>query len=189
MERGRTKYQYWRNWLLIFHHNIDKGHFSPDKSDCYESNIPGKYSAIGLINELFKINEYYEFLLEYPENGSIVWKQKISPMNFTETSIENDDIGLDILYNRHNFAYFKGIMKSSSSSCFDCDNYKLSNFWYSIGLINTGHSKIPGPKIGSKNIEVNEVSLWIRVPSYLTCNCKQSRSIHNSILFICILLS
>lgn len=159
-----TTVLYSRTWLRVFYHNIEFGSFPEDKSLCRVSDREGMFNAIGKLNDIFKINGKYEFMLDYKENGSIVWQQALLP---TEIKKENtsDVEGLKILFNNPGFSYFAGLKISNvNSSCFDGSSRDLTNHRYSVGIMQ-GDS-IPGYLDQNANgFNVKEVALWIRIPS------------------------
>ena len=176
-EIRRTKYLYGKTWLLIFRHIASSVKFN--ENTCLHANENGKYSELGSISSLFLINGYYEFILQYPEIGEIAWKQNKSPLDITESDISKDDVGLIITRNRYNFTKFKGMMRSTRCTCFDCDNNTISQYWFAIGQTHEEFSDIPGPRYyrNGEIIEsfVKEVQLWIRIPSQ-NHSCQQRKS-------------
>ena len=69
-------------YLLVFKHNVENGEFFESIEDFNYSNKVNKYSIMGLIDDDFKNNEsYFEFRLEYPENGTFGhWIQPKHPL-------------------------------------------------------------------------------------------------------------
>lgn len=153
---NKTRLLYGKTWLLIFHHTQSSDKF--DSSMCLHSDVEGKYNHIGSISEIFRINGYFEFILEYPGSREIAWKQNVSPISVTENNINTDNIGLIITHNKNNFLHFRGLMKSKASSCYDCDGSNIDFFRYCIGQINTYYQGIPGPIImeGDKEVWTQE---------------------------------
>lgn len=162
-------HKYSRTWLKVFHHKIESGFFSKDRSLCLVSNENGKFNMLGNLNSRFKINGKYEFMIDYEEKGNIVWKQTLLP---TEISKENtsDVLGFKVIYNKNNLTRFSGLKIShlTSNSCFDGSNFEIDNFRYSIGTIDFDPTTIPGPVNQNGNvINVNKVIVWIRVPNII----------------------
>ena len=78
-------------WLLIFHHEVTEGKFSPQTA---AFNLQkGKFSYIARIsdkNYVKRFNESYEFLLEYPKerpNEYNRWIQANDPMTEWDSNI------------------------------------------------------------------------------------------------------
>ena len=68
-----------RQWLKIFYHNCSKGDFFTS-SHVMNVNTENKFSILYLLNEKMKIDNKYEFLLEYPELKKYNhWRQTNSP--------------------------------------------------------------------------------------------------------------
>ena len=77
------------NWLLIFYHNTKNQDYFVVESLFLFSNTPTMFSLWGLITEEFKIDGYYEFLLEYPDyDGFNQWKQSKFPLDVQEVNEE-----------------------------------------------------------------------------------------------------
>ena len=69
------------SWSLVFHHEYDAGLFR-SKRDALFSTKKGRFSVLGKINENFKVNGKFEFLLEYPPfSGYNQWYQTINPIH------------------------------------------------------------------------------------------------------------
>ena len=56
-----------RKWLKIFHHYSGSGEYFNSESEISFINSPNKYSILGMINNDYKIENKFEFLLEYPQ--------------------------------------------------------------------------------------------------------------------------
>ena len=150
--------------------------------------------------EEFKIGEYYEFLLEYPEinqnEGFNNWKQKIFPLDSTQP--DGPDIGYFLDFDNKctwTLGYWQGLSRTTPVR--QSQTNKDGTFYrdyrgYTIGAraaYENTVNQFPGP-----NISVSQVSLWIRVPSALTkklvfntCIIKMNLSSHLH-LFLMILL-
>ena len=181
--------RYSRNWVRVFYHRYSAGYFPADKSLCQISNEEGRFNSIGKLNDLFKINGVYEFMLDYKENGSIVWQQSVLPTEIKKETLDNVP-GLKILYNHRNFKHFSGLKESNTSnSCFDGSNAELENFRFSIGTIYFRDYGIPGPLI-TDGVNVEEVILWIRVPSqrFTIKSCKRSLFFNIALINLLVIL-
>jgi hypothetical protein len=146
-------------WIMIFHQKHPEGGFFTD-DECLKSLRKKRFSVIGSINESFKINSRYHFLLEYPALGDkIEWEQTkeithSEPVDaFVYNATFNGFNGLGLSYDRK-YACFDG-------SPGDCG---YTQFWYTVGA--KYHypegGPIPGPVYQNKAIVVNEVKLWIK---------------------------
>ena len=173
----KFKIDHGKKWLKIFYHNsINDEWFNTDEEFfyCTEDN---KYSIFEYITNEFKIEGFYEFLLEYPSvDGYNNWKQKIFPTEAFESL--NSDITYSCSTEEGLFCSWtgkswKGLTRSSESSSSVLDgSFSTKNYWFTIGskkYYNTP-KKFPGPaggNAGSEGTTVSEVYLWIRVPSNL----------------------
>ena len=176
-------FKHFRNkrWLKIFYHNVTGGeqfYFQSDEEALW-SHTPQKYSILGLISDKFKINEYYEFLLEYPEiKGFNDWKQKIFPKDVDESkNIESgytcdSSEGCSCSWTGK---FWKGLSRSYLSYLTFLDgSYNNENWWYSIGA-KQGHANriaFPGPVYEGyrDGKHVYEVVLWIRCSDKIYSN-------------------
>ena len=145
-------------WFLIFHHDITKGNFKDENEAKFCPRHSGKFSVLSRLDELMKYDEYFEFLLTYPQfDGYIHWRQKENPTK-TYGPIECDFI--DDTW-KSEFT-FKGLSLSDFGSSFLEGQYDSKNLWfYAIGQY--GGSRIAGPwwSINDKNI--TEVNLYLKV--------------------------
>ena len=184
LDNSKTRTSYGKTWLLVFHHVASPVKFN--SSMCLHSDEEGKYNHFGSISNIFKINGYFEFILEYPGSREITWKQNVSPIDVTESNLETDDIGLIITHNKNNLLRFRGLMKSSSGACYDGDGSEIGYCKYSIGQISTAYDGIPGPVFFDGSQETwsteNWVKVWIRVPAG-KFTCRQNKY-HNNNTFL-----
>ena len=195
------KTEFEKNWLKIFYHNVRNGVYFESDDEVLRVNKQQKFSIIGLITPEFKINGYYEFLLEYPEVvGHNNWKQKIFPRDANET------IGQDVGYKCEESEgcscswtgrYWKGLSRSSLPSFTYIDGSFITiNSWFAIGVKTEYNNEavIPGPaELNAKDgIPVHEVYLWIRCSQRMiqnllnACTCYSKRmNLHIIFLIFC----
>ena len=161
------KYINGTKWLLLFFHDFSKVGFlsQSDAKECYKYE-EGKYSILSHLNEKDRYEQYFEFMIEYPDLDYIWWKQKYNPITQEEKSTDTLE-SLDVHFKHNPYVYFKGLLKSSNQgqSFLDGDAHQLSDYWYSIGTISWVLSPIPGPYISDNDRRtVDCVWLWLRVP-------------------------
>ena len=174
-------------WILIFYHDSSQGHFFEEQisQTCNVNYCDDlyRYSRLGNINELNTIHSNYEFYLDYPEvDKYIIWTQKITPLEKSETQSGRDN-GYKHKYS-HNAPLFSGLMKSLQNSYTPIDGSSDPNgFWYSIGAkssYTTGKNIITGPQE-----VVQKVYLWMRT-GFIECSQKRSNSNRN--FLVCVIL-
>ena len=69
-------------WYLIFHHNTAKGVYFRDENHAMFSHEKDLFSVLKRIDDRYKIDEYFEFKLTYPEEeGYIQWQQQENPLS------------------------------------------------------------------------------------------------------------
>ena len=146
-------------WVMIFHHKYPSGGLFSDE-ECLKSLHKHKFNVIGSINDRFKINSKYYFLIEYPSRGDYLqWEQS--------KEITHDESVDATVYNE-SFISFYGLGSSydTAKTCYDGTpgDHKTDQWWYSIGTKNGYNSTvaIPGPCSVRECIPLNEVNLWIK---------------------------
>ena len=145
-------------FVLIFRQEYPSGGLFANDEECNKSLKSKRFSVIGSVDERFKVNEKYHFLLEYPElSAYLEWEQAL-PITTNSSNLEAN------VYNK-TFKRFQGLSISfdSTRTCFDGSPGKNTNsWWYSVGMINPYNGRtIPGPVINNC-IYVNEVLLWMK---------------------------
>ena len=145
-------------WLKIFHHKYPQGKLFTSDEECNLSLHENKFSVLKYIDETFKIDNYYKFLLEYPNEKRFVrWDQELSIMTkYSSVSAVVHTKGL---------SYFNGVAVSSENdkTCFDgSPDSQINKWWYSIGTKVDYHGGFPGIW-NSADKETNEMSFWIMI--------------------------
>ena len=185
------------NFVLIFSQKYPSGGLFHSEEECNKSIKKNKYSVIGLIDDKYKLNEYFHFLLEYPELHSKLEFKQHHPITSSSNNVQS-------IYYNNTYKNFAGLAKSADkdNSCFDGSlGAEKSNWFYSIGMKTKYEGyQIPGPEFVNSDIfiNVNKVLLWMKyddisllryLPSIpLFCTQKQTRSRTPTYLFYYILL-
>jgi len=165
-------------WDLIFEHNSSQGDFFSGINspiNCSKTNL---YSNLVNLNDLYLIDGYYEFLLEYPELiGFNRWLQKNNPMNELEQTGKTAT-GYTPINISWSGRYWGGLCKSNSPTTYiDGSTQNTEVWWYSIGS-NVEFEKsngIPGPCTALSRdscIIVRHVKLYARIISPTGQNAK-----------------
>ena len=169
-----TKTQYEAIWLKIFHHNSNGGIFFTNESNAKKSNLPNLYSIFWEISNKFKIEGYFEFLLEYPELiGYNRWKQNVFPLE----ALKTDSISYIPIQNTWTGFGWKGLYKSSRPESTLIDGTSdLCCWFFSIGSYGKYYSpRFPGPNIdGYAEPTVQEAILWLRITDLSILNSYQT---------------
>ena len=176
MEPSRLKTkQFWgRTWMLVLRHSTLKkiDFFTP--KNVLLNNEEDLFSIIGKIDDTFKYNSKFEFLLEYPETKVfVIWRQSKSPT----TQHENGSFaeGFEPIHLIENSVSFGGIQISSNTdyTMFDGDPRK-ENCFYEIGSYGVYTPGFASYVSGGRRREEN---LFIRIPSYHpSCYFKRKHS-------------
>ena len=162
------------SWALIFHHDARKGFFANKKQALFSKN-DDLFSVLNKVDDTFKIDDKFEFVLEYPEiEGYSQWTQTINPLN----SKANETNGYQkIHFSWNQFESFDGLGLSFTpqSNLLDGSRFMITRF-YAIGLYyqigNTSvipEDAIPGPFWRNEDVILHVVNLYIKIKdkSYL----------------------
>ena len=173
-------------WMKIFDHNsTDNTYFSNLTHSLY--SLDSKlYSLLNKIDDSYKINNKFEFLLEYPElNGFNWWRQSIFPLFDDETTSFSK--GYEEIMITWRGRWWGGLVKSSANIYTLLDgSVNHGNWYYSIGCINNAgyNNLIPGPAFNNvDNIWISRVILWIRIPFLKSKNQYFSKEIFYFLIF------
>ena len=183
-------------WILVHYHNSTRGdYYNKDNGEVLNYKGKYKFSILGKLNE-YKLNNGFEFMLEYPELGSYNhWYQTSNPVE--KATVE----GYRNISIAWNVTDWRGLAQSSSSSAF-IDGSSPSWHWhYAIGLYTDWRgntNSIPGPFVcgTGKICEFHEVFLWLRIPNEKlqtlrerVCTKGRVRSINYNVLIILVIAS
>ena len=153
---------------VLFDDQNQAKHYTDQKNSEY------KFSIIDQIDEIQRYDsQYYEFLHCFSENNIELcnhWRQKVSPLNYTEKSdLDWQEIGLIPL--DPSFLDFKGLMLSTSFMSL-LDGYSKTGWRYAAGVYRNylNNFYIPGPTIEKGTFDVHKSILYLRVPNMrITC--------------------
>ena len=189
MFNAKTAHQ--RKCLLIFRHRFFTDEDLWNSSIVLKNNEPNKFSILGELDNSFKINGKFEFLLEYPKlEGFNMWSQLKNPVK-AEPNVENGYKEIKCSWKEKSF---HGLAKSSSTghtfidgSVFDADSEM--NHFYSIGLYVNWKNSIPGPFSTGDLNKTSEVLLWVRISSKCSCNIRRTHNSYMNYLFVMLIAS
>ena len=146
-------------FVRVFHQSTVINHgssmFFKDR-DIIFYNKPYKFSVMGSINERFKNNGYYEFLINYPDGSKVHWRQMTNPLEYTnETGMQPIDI---------NNSVFQGLRRvNSTKTCIKGTDY-LTYWYFAIGTKEIYKEGIPGFCWNQNDNNVyKEVTLWMKI--------------------------
>ena len=176
------KYQYVSyndsQWIVIFHHNIDKAEaFSNEQEAIYSLN-PNKYSILVEINDNNKYNfTHYEFLLYYKIEGFYwQWRQIQNPINEIEQLSVNETSGFDLIKTNYpNQTSFGGLAKTNLNDPNDPEIMTLLNgmlgvkeWYFSIGMYSNADYYVNQKTIPAySSHETKEVTFFMRIHNIL----------------------
>jgi len=164
------KYAHGCVWLKIFYHDSTGGVFFTSYTEGESTNQPQKFSILKTIDDRFKYNNKFEFLLEYPEvSGYNRWRQSLNPLYDNEVANQKAT-GYEPISISWTGEYWGGLVRTTlSSASFPClidGSAGNERWWYAIGLISPQFSpNIPGPSYAtsSNSILLKKVKLWVRI--------------------------
>lgn len=191
-----TKTAYRCHWLKIFHHNLETDVFQ-DETEAKYSLVDGKFSILSLINDDYKINDQFEFLLEYPDGQNKVgmnrWAQSNNPLDETVESgntvpgYEKITLSWENAVNTQSQAYsFGGLWKSNRPSNTLLDgNINQVSWYFSIGIFQKYNQKyMPG------HSDYNTESiLWLRINDDFACSTMHNLCFSMPIVFSLMLMN
>ena len=158
------KNEFGAHWFLIFHHNVTKGGYFLKKEEAQYSRNPNRFSLLAKINDLFKINDNFEFLLLYPNlEGYLHWTQKTNPMETKSTTPDTYKIVKNSWSSSSE--HFEGLGVSSGATLLK-GTPNSENWFYAVGQYREEASypgKIPGPLWKFQDNYFYEVNLYIKI--------------------------
>ena len=184
MSHKKMKIQLGVKWTLIFYHNVDQNEsYLFQEEEALDIQTETKYSILEKASKFPKIQNKYEFLLEYPREpqpNANYWQQS----NFPST-LSDPDPNFKCL----NCSYtnsFKGLFLGSSQTAYLTGT--TGGIWFfAIAPFRPwsapwGWSYVVPSYVGN---ETKEVALWMRVPNSFGCEKRsQSHSLSYSLFLI-----
>lgn len=171
-------------WMLLLWHNYTKvGPFS-SKNAALNNDGEYNYSVISELTDEYKINNKFEFMIQYPEVAKdIIWKQSKNPKDEDVDDTSEKVSGFRSIFGVP--AGFTGLSSSNYGCLYDGTSAKGS-WMFCIGCTSRVYNEtMPGP-----HSFVGEVSFWVRFPIFprLSCNFKSSRSLSSMTSMIVLVL-
>jgi len=156
--REKRIFKYGSYWELLFYHNSSTGQLFSTNEEALLCDSTYKYSILSKLDDSFKINGKFEFLLEYPSvPGCNRWLQSINPLNNLEGFSQKAE-GYEAINISWSGMFWGGLFLSKDPQTLLDGSYQ-EYWWYSIGAKNSYLSpKFPGPD----GTPVHVVFLWIR---------------------------
>ena len=183
-------------WLKVFSHTFDNANYCfTSEAEAMHNIDENRFSILDEINESMKINNKYEFIIEYP-NEYFHWRQSLNPLKENEVLGKNEAEGFVPLHNGTKVEKWGGMVKSSIKidgviSTF-LDGNPGNDWWMlSIGIYCNVRGwdfkdHLPGSVSG-----VSSVKLWIRIkPFGLICSNKSiKKSVNINTMLMLVLFS
>ena len=156
-------------FLLVFHHNTINSNFFNSYSEFLSTDSIDKYSILGFIDDDFKIDNSFEFIMEYPETSKYAhWKQDINPLEGERNEITCNII--DKTWNEDPTNPFVCLHKSERINKTYVEGTEgLSSqvkpqYYYSIGLRETWYNNhLPAYISSPTTSNIHEVFLWLKI--------------------------
>ena len=165
-----------RKWLKVFHHYSGSGEYFNSESEVSFINSTNKFSILGMINNEYKIENKFEFLLEYPQiSGYNHWNQSINPLLDLEVPSQQAT-GYNPISITWSQSSWGGLVKSMPGSGTIIDGSAGDGMWYyAIGCTHSSWSSFNFP--GPDGLAVNEVNLRIRITKKTQITIKNQKKI------------
>ena len=168
----KFKYEHNAWWANIFFHYSTNGEYfnnsDPNRSPLFCKN-ENTYSYLGDISNKYRVNNKFEFLLEYPEYpGYNRWTQTINPLYSRGVAISQ--MGFEAVGSLSWSATvgFTALHQITSYEATFLKCAEVESSWhYAIGAYHFYNvtNTIPGPYIAAYDGKyVKSVLLWIRLP-------------------------
>ena len=161
-------------WLLVFYQFVQTGaDFITEYDEFLFVNKENKFSIWKFIDDSFKINGYFEFLIQYPEIvGYNHWRQIKNPIKTSDHEDINIGFNTDGCNNSWPGFYCGGLVNSSNQGFAFLDgSVGIIDYWFTIGAKKSYVKplRFAGPVLPSgRGFEANKVLLWIKLnPSIL----------------------
>ena len=173
----QTKVHSGKNWLKIFSHEMIENNYFTSEKELQLTNNDGKFSIIGAIDESFKVNGVYEFLLEYPDisDNYNQWNQTVFPLDSIKYNPDIEYKKIQVFWDVN----FFGLSRSNEPKSY-IDGAIDGNWYYAIGAKKSHdvENQFPGPcyQIDSSTgfcingTSVSKVNLWIYSPLHSIAN-------------------
>ena len=179
-------------WARIFHHNSRNYKFFKGKSAKFSLN-KDTFSLLSRIDDDFKHDDMFEYILEYPEPKSILhWKQDKNPIYLKY----NDEYNIEKLDKTESFGLFYGLTLSKYASTF-LDGTSIVNLsHYSIGAYTSWPSPntFPGPcsssgyTIANLYIRIWNEALFNKLSYKIKCTANKRRYISSTVFAFVLLI-
>jgi hypothetical protein len=196
---GKYEFRRFRGsqWHKILYHNMTEREYGfSDESEAIQCDSVNKYSILSELNSSYKINEKFEFLLEFPESDEYYqWRQTNNPLDEVENG--NNAQGFQSIHTAQDYVHWGGLLRSSENASEHCllngtpKVLGTLNIFFAVGMYNTMLicNEIPQYNIAGNRKPVNIEYLWVRTPIFIhnTCRTKRyfSRLISFSLLLVC----
>ena len=182
-----------RQWLKIFYHNCSNGDFFTP-SHVMNVNIENKFSILYALNDKMKIDDKYEFLLEYPELKKYNhWRQSQNPTKEKDRKSAGHYYvsGYEKCTIQMEENDWGGLALSDNNRTLIQGSMGTTDWYYAIGQFdkNWGNGRIAGPQA------VNAVILWVAITDrsiffrLLCSSCHRSSYSKCSFIFIYLFVS
>ena len=153
-----------QDWHLVFQHNSQKAGFFGELSRAKYSHKNNLFSVLGRINDLYKINGYFEFILVYPElKDYIQFEQDKNPLYTKNTDTFDCHISH---FNWKHLQPFQCLTRSNFSKTLLEGQRTIHTWYYAIGLLKAETDypdAIPGPGWNVSNTIIHEVSMFMKI--------------------------
>lgn len=163
-----------KSLIKVFYHDSSNGDwFSID--ELYYAKSSNKLNLLGNITDEYKINGYFEFIIDYG-NIKISWKQKKNIKDTTST-----DTSESIGYINNGVEHFGGLIRSDypNNALYD-GIHNSKRWWFCVGAMDNTYSDYTFPGVfysESNTIRTKTITVWMKInPKLMFKTCKTKRN-------------
>lgn len=126
-------------WIKVFSFDQPTSQCFVNEKEAMHTNTQYKYSILSEINSRMKINNKFEFIIEYPNNIYFRWKQSNNPLRERNVIGKYPADGFEAIHNGTNAPEWGGLVRAISingkkpNALLD-GNPGVGSWWFSIGM-------------------------------------------------------
>ena len=154
-------------FLLIFSQNtVEKDWFKSEEEFLHTDSIY-KFSILKYIDDDFKTDGVFEFIMQYPERGQFGhWRQELNPL---EAEQDSDINVIDLGSTWETEVTFIGLHQSNNGNCFiegvNTTTKNITDWYFAIGQKNgwSDTNRLPGFYLAPSTFAFHQVYLWLKI--------------------------
>ena len=180
-------------WLKVFFHNHSTKVCFDNELEALHCNSQYKFSILDEITPKMRVNEMYEFIIEFPADKAFIrWVQRKNPVREAEVENVTKSKDFKLISKNINLTHsFNGLVKSTMKindkiSCLLDGNPGIASWWYAIGMYKDSDDNFKNIGIPGYKGETSSIRLWIRLPRNIRGCTRRTKQISNTLMFVII---